>query len=116
MKEWFSIAELAEAALPGLPQSKGGLRKILATTWRHQSELIRKVKGVSRPVVEIHISLLPEGARAALLLREGSVDILRKAELMRQKEALWVRYEGLFTGDISGLGARLGNRHAFFWC
>lgn len=95
MKEWFTIAELAEAALPGLPKSKGGLRKILATTWRHQSGLTRKVKGVSRPVVEVHISLLPEGARGALLLRAGGVDVLQKAELTRQKEVLWGRYEGL---------------------
>ncbi|WP_273782847.1 transposase domain-containing protein [Bartonella sp. ML69XJBT] len=95
MKEWFSIAELAEAALPGLPKSKGGLRKILASTWRHQSGLTRKVKGVSRPVVEIHISLLPEGARAALLLRAGGVDVLQKTEQSMQKEALWARYEGL---------------------
>ncbi|WP_375651357.1 DNA-binding protein, partial [Bartonella sp. OT172YNZD] len=94
MKEWFTIAELAEAALPGLPKSKGGLRKILATTWRHQSGLTRKVKGVSRPIVEIHISLLPEGARAALLVRFGvGVDV--KQTQGEQKTSIWVRYEGL---------------------
>ncbi|WP_305764573.1 DNA-binding domain-containing protein, partial [Bartonella refiksaydamii] len=95
MKEWFRIAELAEAALPGLPKSKSGFRRILSTKWRHQSGLTRKVKGVSRPVVEVHISLLPEGAQAALLVRAGGVDVLQKAELTRQTEALWVRYEGL---------------------
>ncbi|WP_281432127.1 DNA-binding protein, partial [Bartonella tribocorum] len=91
MKEWFSIAELAKAALPGLPKSKGGLRKILATTWRHQSELTRKVKGVSRPVVEVHISLLPEVARAALLVRSGG-GCVKESD---QKTSIWGRYEGL---------------------
>ncbi|WP_317993198.1 transposase domain-containing protein [Bartonella gliris] len=95
MKEWFSIAELAEAALPGLPKSKGGLRKILASTWRHQSGLTRKVKGVSRPIVEVHISLLPEGARAALLVRFGGVCVEEKTEKSDQKTSIWVRYEGL---------------------
>nr|WP_273722788.1 hypothetical protein [Bartonella sp. AU18XJBT] len=45
MKEWFCIAELAEAALPGLPKSKSGFRRILSTKWRHQSELHVKLKG-----------------------------------------------------------------------
>ncbi|EJF76726.1 hypothetical protein MCO_01506 [Bartonella sp. DB5-6] len=95
MKEWFRIAELAEAALPGLPKSKGGLRKILASTWRHQSGLTRKVKGVSRPIVEVHISLLPEVARAALLVRSGGVCVEEKTEKSDQKTSIWVRYEGL---------------------
>ncbi|WP_375637238.1 DNA-binding protein, partial [Bartonella sp. AP152HLJHH] len=95
MKEWFTIAELAEAALPGLPKSKGGLRKILSTKWRHQSGLTRKVKGVSRPIVEVHISLLPEGARAALLVRFGGVCVEEKTEKSDQKTSIWVRYEGL---------------------
>ncbi|MBB4076134.1 hypothetical protein GGR08_000422 [Bartonella fuyuanensis] len=101
MKEWFTIAELAEAALPGLPKSKGGLRKILATTWRHQSGLTCKVKGVSRPVVEVHISLLPEGARTVLIVRCGGVCVAqqsqgeKKAEQRDQKTSVWERYEGL---------------------
>ncbi|WP_455478739.1 hypothetical protein V3565_02505 [Bartonella sp. B10] len=47
----------------------GGVRKILATTWIHKSELIRNVKGTFRSIVEIHISLLPEWARAVLLMQ-----------------------------------------------
>ncbi|UTO29289.1 transposase domain-containing protein [Bartonella harrusi] len=95
MKEWFSIAELAEAALPGLPKSQGGLRKILSTKWRHHSDLIRKVKGAFRPIVEIHLSLLPEEARAALLVRSGVGCVSGEIENSGQKEELWARYEGL---------------------
>ncbi|UNF47870.1 transposase domain-containing protein [Bartonella krasnovii] len=95
MKEWFSIAELAEAALPGLPQTKISLNNLALKKWRLNTQLFRQTVGKTKPVWEYHISLLPEGARAALLLRAGGVDVLRKAEEKRQKEALWVRYEGL---------------------
>ncbi|WP_041578457.1 DNA-binding protein [Bartonella vinsonii] len=105
MKEWFSIAELAEAALPGLPKSKGGLRKILASTWRHQSELIRKVQGVSRPIVEVHIFLLPEGAKAALLVRYG-VGVDAKPMQGEQKTNIWVHKRGrersIFMAIVTG--------------
>ncbi|VEJ45445.1 Uncharacterised protein [Bartonella vinsonii] len=94
MKEWFSIAELAEAALPGLAKSKSGFRSILSTKWRYQSELIRKVKGAFRPIVEVHISLLPEGARAALLVGFG-VGVDAKQMQEEQKTSIWVRYERL---------------------
>lgn len=92
MKEWFSIAELAEAALPGLPKSKSGFRRVLSTKWRHQSGLTRKIKGVFRSIIEIHISLLPEDARAALLIQQGGVQITEQGA---DKEELWARYERL---------------------
>ncbi|WP_273760446.1 transposase domain-containing protein [Bartonella sp. ML70XJBT.G] len=95
MKEWFSIAELAEAALPGLPKTKIGLNNLALKKWRLNTQLFRQTLGKTKPVWEYHISLLPEGARAALLLRAGGVDVLQRVELTRQKEALWVRYEGL---------------------
>ncbi|WP_273722016.1 transposase domain-containing protein [Bartonella sp. ML71XJBT] len=95
MKEWFSIAELAEAALPGLPKTKIGLNNLALKKWRLNTQLFRQTLGKTKPVWEYHISLLPEGARAALLLRAGGVDVLQKTEQSMQKESVWVRYEGL---------------------
>ncbi len=95
MKEWFSIAELAEAALPGLLKTKIGLNNLALKKWRLNTQLFRQTLGKTKPVWEYHISLLPEGARAALLLRAGGVDVLQKTEQSMQKESVWVRYEGL---------------------
>ncbi|WP_375701398.1 DNA-binding protein, partial [Bartonella sp. AA81SXKL] len=94
MKEWFTIAELAEAALPGLPKTYKSLENHGRAYWRKNSELSRKVGGKTKPVWEYHISLLPEGARAALLVRfGGAVDV--KQTQGEQKASIWVRYEGL---------------------
>ncbi|WP_208434622.1 transposase domain-containing protein [Bartonella taylorii] len=94
MKEWFRIAELAEAALPGLPKTYKSLENHGRAYWRKNSKLSRKVGGKTKPVWEYHISLLPEGARAALLLRFGvGVDV--KQTQGEQKASIWVRYEGL---------------------
>ncbi|AGF75824.1 transposase domain-containing protein [Bartonella vinsonii] len=92
MKEWFSIAELAEAALPGLPSTYKSLENHGRAYWRKNSELSRKVGGKTKPVWEYHISLLPEGAKAALLVRYGGVNVSQNVE---QKTSIWVRYEGL---------------------
>ncbi|USP03568.1 transposase domain-containing protein [Bartonella taylorii] len=94
MKEWFRIAELAEADLPGLPKTYKSLENHGRAYWRKNSELSRKVGGKTKPVWEYHISLLPEGARAALLVRSGvGVDV--KQTQGEQKTSIWVRYEGL---------------------
>ncbi len=101
MKEWFTIAELAEAALPGLPKTYKSLENHGRAYWRKNSELSRKVGGKTKPVWEYHISLLPEGARAALLVRFGvGVDV--KQTQGEQKTSLWVRYEGGFQRRIKG--------------
>ncbi len=92
MKEWFSIAELAEAHLPGLPSTYKSLENHGRAYWRKNSELSRKVGGKTKPVWEYHISLLPEGAKAALLVRYGGVNVSQNVE---QKTSIWVRYEGL---------------------
>uniref|UniRef100_UPI0035D02902 DNA-binding protein n=1 Tax=Bartonella sp. TT119HLJHH TaxID=3243579 RepID=UPI0035D02902 len=76
MKEWFTIAELAEAALPGLPKTKIGLNNLALKKWRLNTQLFRQTLGKTKPVWKYHISLLPEGARAALLVRfGGAVDV-----------------------------------------
>ncbi|VEJ45306.1 transposase domain-containing protein [Bartonella vinsonii] len=94
MKEWFSIAELAEAALPGLPKTKIGLNNFALKKWRLNTQLFRQTLGKTKPVWEYHISLLPEGAKAALLVRFG-VGVDAKQMQGEQKTSIWVRYEGL---------------------
>ncbi|EJF86199.1 transposase domain-containing protein [Candidatus Bartonella washoeensis] len=94
MKEWFSIAELAEAALPGLPKTKIGLNNLALKKWRLNTQLFRQTLGKTKPVWEYHISLLPEGAKAALLVRYG-VGVDAKQMQGEQKTSIWVRYEGL---------------------
>ncbi|WP_317993162.1 transposase domain-containing protein [Bartonella gliris] len=94
MKEWFRIAELAEAALPGLPKTKIGLNNLALKKWRLNTRLFRQTLGKTKPVWEYHISLLPEVSRAALLVRFGvGVDV--KQTQGEQKTSIWVRYEGL---------------------
>ncbi|MBB5074095.1 hypothetical protein HNQ69_001229 [Bartonella callosciuri] len=63
--------------------------------WRKNAELSRKVGGKIKPVWEYHVSLLPEAARAALLVRSGGVCVEEKTEKSDQKASIWVRYEGL---------------------
>ncbi|MFT4358983.1 transposase, partial [Bartonella bacilliformis] len=107
MKEWFNIAELTELALPGLPKSKSGFRRILSTTWCYHNNLTRKVKGAFRPIVEIHISLLPEEARAALLVQKSALTFFQTTEKKAQKEDIWVRYESLSKAHKSRCEGRL---------
>ncbi|WP_406604367.1 transposase domain-containing protein [Bartonella gliris] len=95
MKEWFSIAELAKAALPGLPKTYKSLENHGRAYWRKNSELSRKVGGKTKPVWEYHVSLLPEASRAALLVRAGGVCVEEKTAQNVQKESIWVHYEGL---------------------
>ncbi|PIT69699.1 transposase domain-containing protein [Bartonella tribocorum] len=91
MKEWFCIAELAKAALPGLPSTYKSLENHGRAYWRKNAALSRKVGGKTKPVWEYHISLLPEVARAALMVRCGG-GCVKESD---QKTSIWVRYEGL---------------------
>ncbi|WP_336288630.1 transposase domain-containing protein [Bartonella sp. CB60] len=107
MKEWFSIAELAELALPGLPSTYKSLENHGRTYWRKNSELSRKVKNKTKPIWEYHISLLPEGVRMALLIQQGGVGISQKTEQSAGKEDIWSRYETLSKAHKSCCEERL---------
>ncbi|MFN3513425.1 MAG: transposase domain-containing protein [Phenylobacterium sp.] len=92
VQEWFSAGELAAMALPGLPATKMGLLKLAAREgWEHRGHpqlgrLARKRQGRGGGL-EYHLSLLPEVARAALML-----DDERQVE-RPDRDTAWARWE-----------------------
>ena len=72
MKRWLTIAEIAEAKLPGLPGSARGVAKRAATEcWAKKKTAVRPRSGKGGGL-EFSIELLPEEARAELLRREAA--------------------------------------------
>ena len=71
MKRWLTIAEIAEAKLPGLPGSARGVAKRAATEcWAKKKTAVRPRSGKGGGL-EFSIELLPDEARAELLRREA---------------------------------------------
>lgn len=71
-KSWFTAAELAELALPGLPRTKRKVNERAdAENWKAAIDdglpLARMRKGARGGAVEYHVSLLPAAAQAALI-------------------------------------------------
>jgi putative transposase len=74
LQEWFSIAELAELALPGLPADKRSLsRRAKDERWTQRAgadgELLARRRCGRGGGMEFHASLLPANARLALVER-----------------------------------------------
>lgn len=95
--EWFSVAELLEAGLPGLPGTRRGLLNLVAREgWESRqgpdgSALSRPRKGRGGGS-EYHASLLPEAARARLLTARPASPAAEPAE---SRESVWARFERL---------------------
>ncbi|MEQ1712201.1 MAG: DNA-binding protein, partial [Hyphomicrobium sp.] len=69
MREWWTAADLAERALPGLPSSKRGVNKLAQREgWpqRRAAEGHLLVRTAQAGGVEYHVALLPEAARIAV--------------------------------------------------
>ncbi len=67
MKTWFTPAELADLALPGLPTTDRRIREMAAREgWDRFTSLVRPRQGRGGGV-EYHVQLLPVAARAALI-------------------------------------------------
>lgn len=107
MKEWFTIAELAAANLPGLPRAEGSYRKLLATKWRKQENLVRKVNGATRPVTECHIALLSPEAKARLIAMYGALELAPCHAEEQRKHDAWARFEKLTKDHKAICEARL---------
>ena len=94
VQEWFSAAELADLALPGIPSTKAGVLKMAAREgWEAAAEpvrgaLTRKRKGRGGGL-EYHVSLLPDVARTRL-----AASGLKAAERL-DRDAVWARWERL---------------------
>lgn len=97
--EWFSAGELAELGLPGLPSTKRGMQlQIDREGWEARTCDVRGALARKRKArgggVEYHVSLLPEAARAKLMIAaHGRVQAERP-----DRESAWLRWELLPAG------------------
>jgi hypothetical protein len=97
VQEWFSAAELADLALPGLPKSKRGvLDRAADEGWAEarcdiRGALARPRKGRGGGL-EFHASLLPEAAQVRLAARQAP-----QPELL-DRETLSMRWDRLPAG------------------
>ncbi|SOC41623.1 Mu DNA-binding protein [Rhizobium subbaraonis] len=96
-KEFFTLAELAAAALPELPATARGLAKRAdAEGWKANPKACRKASGrEGGGGFEYHISLLPKAAQLKLtLLHSAPANTDRDFQAERRQE-IWARYEAL---------------------
>lgn len=93
MKEWFTVAELLAAKLPGLPPNERGLyRHMDRYGWQMNAARCRKRAGRDGGGgYEYHYSLLPDGARSKLAFLEDAP----KVPATEVSKLLWRRFEAL---------------------
>jgi hypothetical protein len=96
VQEWFSAAELAAMALPGMPSTKPGiLKRVRAEGWMGAADPVRGKLARKRHGrgggVEFHVSLLPEPARVKLMAAASPA-------ARPDAEAVWQRWDQLPTG------------------
>ncbi|MFD1330226.1 transposase domain-containing protein [Mycoplana ramosa] len=91
MKDWFTLAELDKAKLPGLPC---GLREIYRHAerhgWRLDPRKVRK-RDAAGGGLEFHYSLLPDAARSKIAFLETAPTLPETAV----SKLLWRRFEAL---------------------
>ena len=115
-QEWFTAAELAELALPGLPRTKRGVQDVAGREgWAQQMDA--EGQGLSRPRrargggVEYHLSVLPETAKASLLGRVAAppkaANDSRPDPRPDNRESAWARYDRLPASMKAKAKARL---------
>ena len=85
-KAWFSAAEIAAEALPGVPGSKRGVARI-AERMRWDSTDHARPRDGHGGGLEYHFSLLPEGAQAALVARYGKVERHQEPKVQKRTVA-----------------------------
>lgn len=104
MKSWFSVKELTEARLPGLPvDAKNFDRFIMREGWRADPDTYRKMQGrEGGGGYEYHVSLLPQEARQKLAFMEGAQTSRTDAS-----KHLWAVFEALTSGQKAECKRRL---------
>lgn len=91
-KEWFSPAEIVAAGAPELPGTVRTINNMaVARGWRADPAKARRATQRGGGW-EYHISVLPPGARARLVL---AVEPLPERKQSPASKALWARYEAL---------------------
>lgn len=95
MTEWFSIPELTELRLPGMPDNATGIKRLAdERRWKDQPEQTRLVAGKTKPIRKYHISLLPSLAQA-MLARMEAAEAERAATRQKRKALYWRTFEAL---------------------
>ncbi|MCF1485051.1 DDE-type integrase/transposase/recombinase [Agrobacterium vitis] len=108
MKEWFSLAELAQMQLPDLPHNMAGLHRVATeANWREHPTHARKVKGPTKPVWLYHIALLPAPARTRIEMAASAVAPEEWDAIRTRKNQLWARFERLSNEHRDICKARL---------
>lgn len=125
MKEWYTAAELAEAKLPGLPQSQRGINMFIEKTGARSTGMARQRAGQGGGF-EYHYRVLPDVARQKLAFLNTELP----PERTDASKLLWRKYEALTTKQkeicqkrldvivdvegmrASGISADLAVRHA----
>lgn len=91
-KEWFTSAELAQAALPGVPGSRQGLEQFIARSGVRSTTRARQRLGLGGGF-EYHFSFLPPSAQAKLVfMHTQAPDDNRRS---KPSKLLWQRFEAL---------------------
>ncbi|MGV2111915.1 transposase domain-containing protein [Agrobacterium salinitolerans] len=90
-KEWFTSAELAEAALPGMPQSRKGIELFIARSGVRSTAKSRPKVGQGGGF-EYHYSFLPSVAQAKIAFLNAEPTDPRPTKLSKM---LWDRFEAL---------------------
>lgn len=112
-QEWFTAAELANLALPGLPGTKRGVQDVAERAgWSHQigddGAALSRPRRARGGGVEYHLTVLPEAAKVRLLGR-AAVPAKPSAPVSTadSRESAWARYERLPTTLKDTAKARL---------
>lgn len=95
-QEWFTLAELARLALPGLPGTTQGVRDLAEREGWPQAtdddgQPLRRPRKARGGGTEYHLTLLPEAARVRLMRAAGEGAPAPKAD----RESVWMRYDRL---------------------
>lgn len=93
-KEWFSIVELADLRLPGLPSDKRSLqRRAVEERWGErrsiEGELLSRSRSGRGGGLEFSIHVLPAVARQELVRRGICAETVEAAAEQSASEALW---------------------------
>ncbi|CDN93455.1 transposase domain-containing protein [Agrobacterium tumefaciens] len=103
-KEWFTSAELAQAALPGVPSSRQGLELFIARSGVRSTAKARTKAGQGGGF-EYHYSFLPAVAQAKLAFLNAEPSDPRPTKLSKM---LWDRFEALSDAHKAICKTRLG--------
>lgn len=101
-QEWFTAAELAEMALPGLPTTKRGVQDLAVREgWANRigedGEALSRPRRARGGGTEYHLGVLAAPARARLLGRVGPkpLEAAKPSAPVDTRESAWARYDRL---------------------